>query len=148
MLKTALVDVDSVFKAYEKEYNSLVTKLTEYKKESSSKRKDEQKEKLNASKLLEKLEVLKIEDSLNLPTTKNISNFDTNVKENDKQKEFTLKLKEILDVYNEAIKEFNDKYHNLVDTFKQSDKLLKVKADKSWGTSSLPKSDKALELKF
>lgn len=146
--QSSLLNIDNIFQTYQDEYNALIERLSKYKKESESKRKDEQKEKLNASTLLEKLKLLKIEPKLKLPHTQSISSFDAKVQNNDKQKEFALAVKDVVEVYNLILKELTEKYHALVDIFKQSDKLLKVKADKNWSVSNLPKSDKSLENSF
>jgi type I restriction enzyme M protein len=146
--QNAVLGIDDSFQTYKADYNALIEKLEKYKKESASKRNDEQKEKLNASTLLEKLKALKIEPKLKLPPTQSISSFDSKIQNNDKQKEFSLAVKDVVEVYNATLKELNEKHHTLIDIFKLSDKLLKVKGDKNWSTSNLPKSDKTLEIIF
>lgn len=94
---------------------------------------------------MQKLKSLKSEPALELPTTKHIDNFDASSQDNEKQKEFASSTAELLKIYNTTLKDLSDKQHTLVEIFKESDKLLKVKGDKSWATMDLARSDKTLD---
>lgn len=146
--KDSIVGIEEVFNEYRTAYNTLVSSLHVYKNESEARRKDEDKAKLKESKLLEKLANLKEKESLTLPSLKEIENFDSTIKQNDKQIEFTKLIKEIVEVYSSLQKEFNEKYHELIDIYKQSDKFLKLKADKKWKELDLVKAYKPLEIAF
>ncbi len=146
--KESILDIDELFDTYHTSYNTLVKTLKTYQKNSESIRKDDAKEKLKESGLIEKLNSLKQKANLILPSLETIKTFDDTKKENEHQKEFTQQIKEIVDIYTNLLKEFNEEYHFLIDTFKQSDKVLKVKADKNWKESNLVKADKVLEENF
>lgn len=146
--KESIKGIDELFESYTQNYNTLVSSLVKYKKDSELRRKDEEKEKLEESKLLDKLNALNEIDKLVLPSLKAIEGFDSTIEENQKQKEFTFTVKEVVESYLTYQKEFNENYHNLCDIYKQSDKLLKLKADKKWKELDLVKADKPQETSF
>jgi len=146
--KKSIIGIEELFSDYRGQYNSLVSSIQSYKKDSESRRKDESQIKLDESKLLDKLKILAQKKELVLPSLSSIENFDNSIEENSHQIEFTNSTKDIVEVYKTLQKEFNEKYHELCEIYKQSDKVLKLKADKKWKELNLVKADKALEEKF
>lgn len=146
--KDSIVGVEELFSNYKESYNSLVFAIQEYKDDSKLRRKKEDKEKLVESKLLERLKVLGKYDKLVLPSLNTIENFDSSIEENSHQIEFTKLIKEVVEVYVSLQKEFNETYHEICEIYKQSDKILKLKADKKWKELNLVKADKPLAESF
>lgn len=134
--------------SYKNDFDTLLNSLKTYEESTASKRDKKQIEILSESKLLEKLASLKQIEKLNLPLLNDIETFDTNIKENEAQKNFTTNASTIVEKYDDMIKEFNDDFHLLIDIFKQSDKTLKLKANPQWSKQNLSRADKNLEESF
>lgn len=146
--KDSIVGVDELFESYKNDFDTLLNSLKTYEESTASKRDKKQIEILSESKLLEKLASLKQIEKLNLPLLNDIETFDTNIKENEAQKNFTTNASTIVEKYDDMIKEFNDDFHLLIDIFKQSDKTLKLKANPQWSKQNLSRADKNLEESF
>jgi type I restriction enzyme M protein len=146
--KESILGVNELFEAYKNDFDTLLNSLKTYDEVTASKRDKKQIELLAESKLLEKLASLKQIEKLNLPVLNDIETFDTDIKENDAQKNFTTNASAIVDKYDDMIKEFNEDFHLLIDIFKQSDKTLKLKANPQWSKQNLSRADKNLEESF
>jgi type I restriction enzyme M protein len=146
--KESIEGVDELFEVYKNDFDTLLNSLKTYEESTASKRDKKQIEILSESKLLEKLANLKQIEKLNLPAFKDIETFDTNIKENEAQKNFTTNASTIVEKYDDMIKEFNEDFHLLIDIFKQSDKTLKLKANPQWSKQNLSRADKNLEESF
>lgn len=148
-LKESLDGIEELFNNYQNNYDTLVNALSSYKKDSEKRRKDKEKiEALKDSNLLEKLDSLKVKTKLELLSLKELLSYDSTLQDNKKQKEFSQNVKEIVESYTKLQKEFNEEYHQLIEIYKQSDKLLKIKADSKWKECGLVKADKILEIVF
>lgn len=146
--KASIVGIDALFETYKNTFDALVLALQSYEQESSLRRTKESSKLLKQSGLLEKLFALKPITHVALPKLYSIQGFDANIQKNDTQKEFTALAHSVVETYDDILKEWNDTFHSALDIYKESDKILKLKADKVWKENNLPRADKTVEESF
>lgn len=144
----AIAKVSESVEEYRLHYNQLVRKLKKYSKESESKRKAPAKKKLLDSGALERLERLCETDAINLPPVEELLSCDVNNHDNTEQLKFGAELKVVVDSYQQIAENLRESHNELVEVYKLSTKVLRVKQDKGWGELELVGADKVLQEKF
>ncbi|PHS40701.1 MAG: N-6 DNA methylase [Sulfurovum sp.] len=122
----------AMFTGYVEQYNALVLGLQNYANESKDKRKADKQKVLDDSGLLARLDVCEALKSVKLPNVKNIASFDVALLDNDKQHTVAKEIASTLESLQESIKTLTPKATVLLALFKEGEKLLRVKGDKSW----------------
>lgn len=122
----------AMFTGYVTQYNALLLGLQNYAKESKEKRKDVQQKTLDDSGLLESLGVCEALESVTLPNVENISTFDAALLDNDKQHKVAKEIASNMESLQVSMELLTPKATALLALFKESEKLLRVKGDKSW----------------
>jgi len=93
-----------------------------------------QQKALAASGLLEKLEALAPLDAVVLPDVTDILNYDVNVLDNDAQHTVAEQIVQSAEAMQKALETLTPQAAVLLGIFKEAEKLLRIKGDKSWDT--------------
>lgn len=126
----------AMFTGTVEQYNALLLGLQNYAKESKEKRKDAQQKALDDSGLLERLGACEALESVTLPNVENISIFDTGLLDNDKQHKVAKETASTMESLKTSMELLTPKATALLALFKESEKLLRVKGDKSWDVTA------------
>ncbi len=137
-----LKNVPDAVEEYRLQYNQLVEALKQYTKESDSKRKAPAKKKLVESGLLERLQKLVVKKNIHLPDVSVLLGYDHTCHENSAQLGFAAGLKKVVHEYQLLSDGLQIDHVELMEVFKQSGKLLRLKQDKHWGDLGLVGADK------
>ncbi len=140
--------IEKLFDTYHGSHDGLILALKSYQEKSESKRKKEACERLKSSGFLEDLEKLQTLETPSFPSLKEIKSFDTNHHDNSSQISVAKKIGEVVQSYHDRLKTIQERHYFLLDTYKSSEKYLKLKADKTWGELALVKKKLFVELNF
>ncbi|ALI98562.1 type I restriction-modification system subunit M [Rufibacter tibetensis] len=123
-----------------------ISGLQNYYQQSEGKYKSEQLNNLQASDLLEQLQTLQLLNAPNVTDDLSLRTLAT-AKDNTSQLQFATELRTILAAYRVLQNQLNQQKEQVTELWKQADKLLKLKNDKSWIDFGLNKADKVFEEK-
>jgi len=122
----------AMFEGYVEQYNALLNDLKTYAKESQAKRKKAQEKALTESQLLERLNALDALEPVKLPDVKAIQSFDVSRLDNNSQHSVAEQINQATQKLSEQLAELNQRAVALLALFKEAEKLLRIKGDKTW----------------
>ena len=131
-VQSALPKPLPMFIGFKEQYNAVVTNLQDYAKASQGKHKPAQQKSLDDSGILAKITALEKLNSIKLPDIEDILDFDNSLLDNEAQHKVASQSAKILKSLKDIHESFTPKATELLAIFKQAEKLLRIKGDKSW----------------